>query len=100
MQQLQVIQRLQAQRAAMLAARATNGQTAPPSANTGSAGQPQQVPPTTGAVSSSNQQQGNNGSLQQQQQQQQAMIDASNVCTECAECAECAAKQLQSNGEF
>lgn len=94
MQQLQVIQRLQAQRAAMLAARATNGQAAPPSSTTaGSAGQPQLVPATTGAVSSAaqQQQQGNNGSLQQQQ----TMMDASNVCTECAECAECAAKQLQ-----
>lgn len=103
MQQLQVIQRLQAQRAAMLAARATNGQTPQSATSTGNAtGQPQQVvAKTTGAaVSSSTQQLGNNASLQQQQQQQQSMMDASNVCTECAECAECAAKQLQGNGEL
>lgn len=83
MQQLQVIQRLQAQRAAMLAARATNGQT--PATGGGSTGQPQSPPTVSSAT-----QQGNNGSVQQQQ-----MMDSSNVCTECAECAECAAKQLQ-----
>lgn len=66
MQQLQVIQRLQAQRAAMLAARATNGQQV-------------QMQSQPGAV----------------QQQQTIDPSLTTVCTECAECAECAAKQMQ-----
>lgn len=72
MQQLQVIQRLQAQRAAMLAARATNGQQVQIQSQT-----------STG-------------------QQQQQTIDPSltTVCSECAECAECAAKQMQGKQFF
>lgn len=117
MQQLQVIQRLQAQRAAMLAARASgttaNGQhPPPPSSSTGAA---QSSPANAAAAAGSNAAAGhaNQANGQQtvttaagsasaaaaaaQQAQQQQLMDAANVCTECAECAECAAKQM--NGE-
>lgn len=74
-QQLQVIQRLQAQRAAMLAAaRANTGQQPP--AN---------VVPTT---------------INQTATGPHQSAAASTVCTECAECAECAAKEGQTNGKF
>lgn len=78
-QQLQVIQRLQQQRAAMLAARAGNQTTVPIVA-----GQPVIVP---GAPTST-------GGSQAQPVLVQNQV-AQTVCTECAECAECAAKQLQ-----
>lgn len=71
-QQLQVIQRLQAQRAAMMAARATTQQ--PPNAT-------QTINQTATG-----------------QHQSPAAVPA--VCTECAECAECAAKQSQEDGEL
>lgn len=70
MQQLQVIQRLQAQRAAMLAARATNGQQV-------------QIQSQPSSV-----------------QQQTIDSSLTTVCTECAECAECAAKQMQGKHFF
>lgn len=81
MQQLQVIQRLQAQRAAMLAARASNGggqQTPLPAQS-----QTQSAPVHGTIVSTA-----------------ATSPITSSVCTECAECAECAAKQLQDDGMY
>lgn len=78
-QQLQVIQRLQQQRAAMLAARSNNGhQQGTNNGNSVAGGTPTQ----SAAV-------GAGGATQPYSQ----------VCTECAECAECAAKQNQEDGK-
>lgn len=71
-QQLQVIQRLQAQRAAMLAAARAN--TNQPQANA-------------------------NASSINQTGQHQSSAAGPAVCTECAECAECAAKEGKPNGK-
>jgi hypothetical protein len=71
-QQLQVIQRLQQQRAAMLAA----AQRGTPN-----------IQPTSGAG-------------QQQPGGTQVPQNMANVCTECAECAECAAKQMLDDGKW
>lgn len=84
MQQLQVIQRLQAQRAAMLAARASNGggqQTTLPAQSQAQIQQPQPTPVHGTIVTA-------------------VAPMTSSVCTECAECAECAAKQLQDDGMY
>lgn len=75
-QQLQVIQRLQAQRAAMIAAQRANNNTSPGNAK-GSSNHSASPPSMLAS------QTGNN-----------------TVCTECAECSECAAKQEQDDGMY
>lgn len=67
-QQLQVIQRLQAKRAAMLAAQRTNNN----GTNQSGSSKPHTVPPPP--------------------------LPAQTICTECAECSECAAKQEHDEG--
>lgn len=80
-QQLQVIQRLQAQRAAMLAARAT-----------AAGGNPNQ---SSGSTNN------NPRSSQSPVPQVPSTVPASNtICTECAECSECAAKQEHDDGMY
>lgn len=87
-QQLQVIQRLQQQRAAMLAARAaaSNSTQQPVQQQP----QPVQQPPQP----------------QQQQAQQTAIIDpqqSGEICPECTQCSECAAAklaELEAGGEL
>lgn len=75
-QQLQVIQRLQAQRAAMLAAqRASNNNSSQNAGNTKSNSHSSAPPPVI-----------------------TSQAGASTVCSECAECSECAAKQEQEEG--
>jgi hypothetical protein len=95
-QQLQVIQRLQQQRAAMLAARA-----AASSQQTQTQTQQQQQPQTQQQPI---QQQ---TAIQQQQiQQQNVIIDPqqqAEICPECTQCSECAAAklaELEAGGEF
>lgn len=73
-QQLQVIQRLQAQRAAMLAAARASTNQPPANAN---------AP----------------GINQTGEHQSSATAAGSTVCTECVECAECAAKEGKPNGK-
>lgn len=84
-QQLQVIQRLQQQRAAMLAARSNNQQQ--PLPGTAAA--------VTGGAASPSGQTATGVGVDAKQLQQSAQ-----VCTECVECAECAAKQMQDDGEY
>lgn len=83
-QQLQVIQRLQQQQRAALAAR-TGGQPTTLATNAN-------VPPLPGDAAS--------GAGNLKQQQVATAVQQMTQCTECAECAECAAKQMQEEGEF
>lgn len=86
-QQLQVIQRLQAQRAAMLAARATAAGSTPNR--------------TVGSANNNNN--NNNNARASTQSPLPAQVPSSmpapnTICTECAECSECAAKQEHDEG--
>lgn len=86
-QQLQVIQRLQQQRAAMLAARAAaaNSNSTSTSTTTTPITTATAVGTATTVVTDNTSQVPLNAVIDQQQQ---------TVCTECAECAECAAAKL------
>ncbi|XP_037943566.1 uncharacterized protein LOC119676366, partial [Teleopsis dalmanni] len=86
-QQLQVIQRLQQQRAVMFAARSTNQISSSSAVLTShqSRNADNTSPPSNVAM----------GAIQKPQQHSPD-ANSQGICTECAECAECAAKQLQS----
>ncbi|XP_037940493.1 uncharacterized protein LOC119673299 [Teleopsis dalmanni] len=88
-QQLQVIQRLQQQRAVMFAARSTNQISSSSAVLTShqSRNADNTSPPSNVAM----------GAIQKPQQHSPD-ANSQGICTECAECAECAAKQLQSTG--
>lgn len=92
-QQLQVIQRLQQQRAAMLAARASTQPGAATTPTPQTQGQQQQQPPQQQSAAI----QTTKSTVDLQTAQTQSAM--ANVCTECAECAECAAKQLLDAGK-